>query len=451
MMPNSKPLDVALANLMLDVANPRFETEQEDQREAIRRLAQDQGEKLLNLAEDITVHGLDPSSRALVIAHEDGKRFVVVEGNRRVAALKMLRNPELVKGIWTAKQQQRSKDLSGQFAVNPIGQIPCTLMPDRDAADHWLWLRHRGEQGGRGVVAWDGVQATRFEQRRGRGRAVAALEAVDLVRDRGGLDQATIDRLGEIPITTVQRVLNDPRVRKAIGVDLVKGRLQLRVPEKEALKGLTRIVRDAAHGGLPVSRVDTVEDRQRYLKSFARSELPSARIARGDPQPVVTSGEGLPAIRKRPIDPTKKRAVLVPKGFVLQIPDEKPNDIYHELRRLRLDDFPNAVSVIFRVFLELSVDRYILTAKLMTKAELAKSGMTLRKKLTRVADHMQTTDIMTKRELTTVRRVIDPQHFLAGSVDTLHAYVHDTYTMASPSDLRAAWTGLAPFFIRLWA
>lgn len=449
----SELIDVAPANLMLDVANPRFETEQEDQREAIRRMAEDQGDKLLNLAEDITSHGLDPSSRALIIAHEDGKRFVVVEGNRRVAAIKLLRNPELVKGIWSATQERRLDELGSKFVDDPVNQVPCVLLPDRETADHWLWLRHRGEQGGRGIVAWDGLEATRFEQRRGRGRAVAALEAVDLVRDRGGLDQGTLDRLGDIPITTVQRVLNDPRMRKAIGIDLLKGKLALRVPESEALKGLTRVIHDAAHGLLPVSRVDTQADRKRYLKDFRKADLPSPGTPETEPQLVHTGEPGAPPTRRRPIAPTKKRAVLIPRDFVLQIPDPKANDIYHELRnnKLRLEDFPNAVSVLLRVFLELSVDHYILTAKLMTKADLDATTMSLRKKLTQVANHMQTAGSMTKRELTPVRRVIDPQHFLAGSVDTLHAYVHDANTVASPSDLRAAWTGLAPFFQRLWA
>jgi hypothetical protein len=57
-----KPIDVLLTNLLLDVTNPRFETQQENQRDAIRNMADEQGEKLLNLAEDIVKHKLDPSS-----------------------------------------------------------------------------------------------------------------------------------------------------------------------------------------------------------------------------------------------------------------------------------------------------------------------------------------------------------------------------------------------------
>lgn len=434
---------------MIDSANPRFETEQEDQRGAIRRIAEDQGEKLINLAEDITSFGLDPSSRVLVIANEGDGRFIVVEGNRRVAALKALTTPELVKGLWTGKREQRLKEISALFKAKPIAKVPCELLADRDAADHWLWLRHRGEQGGRGIVDWDGFEATRFEQRRGRGRAVAALEAIDLVRNGGDLDQETLDRIGDIPITTVQRVLNDPRVRRAIGVDLRRGKLQLRVPEAEALKGLSKIIRDAAQGLLPVSRVDTVADREEYIASFAKTDLPSSGVTLSDQRPVAGgSSNSLPKTRRR--EPSKKREVLIPKGFVLQIPHDKSNDIFHELLKLKLEDFSNAVSILLRVFLELSVDHYVVSAKLMKKPDLSNRDMTLRKKLTKAADNLQKTGVMTKRELTPIRRALDPSHFLAGSIDTLHAYVHDANTMASASDLRAAWSGLAPVFTHLW-
>jgi hypothetical protein len=153
--------------------------------------------------------------------------------------------------------------------------------------------------------------------------------------------------------------------------------------------------------------------------------------------------------RKRSVSPSKKRHALIPKTCVLVIPDAKPNDIYHELRGLNLEEFPNAVGVLFRVFLELSIDRYLLTFKLMNKTTLAMTK--LRVKVIQVADHLQKTGVMTKKELVAVRRIADPHHFLAGSIETLHAYVHDANFAAGPSDLKAAWNSLEPFFVRLWA
>jgi hypothetical protein len=241
----------AITNLLLDVLNPRFETEQQNQRDAIHKMAIEQGEKLLNLAEDIVQFGMDPTSLPLVIAVDNGSKHIVVEGNRRIVALKLLYNPQLAQGAWSGQQEKKLKELSLQFNKAAISSVLCVVLPDREEADHWIQLRHRGEQNGRGIVGWDGHAIARYEQRRGGGRTRAALQAIDLVRQRGNLDQPTLERLNNVPVTTVQRLLNDPEVRKTLGVELKKGELHTTLPDREVLKGLGRIIRDAAHGRVP--------------------------------------------------------------------------------------------------------------------------------------------------------------------------------------------------------
>lgn len=444
----SEVREVHRSNLLLDVINPRFETEQENQREALRNMAEEQGEKLLKLADDIVQHGLDPSTLPIVIlAPNEDRRFVVLEGNRRIAALKLLHEPKLAEGVW---KQQRIEKLSAlkKSWQTPIDEVTCVILPGRDEANHWIRLRHRGEQQGRGIVGWDGLAAARYEERRGGGYAQAALHAVDFVRQRAHLEQAILDRLEDIPITTVQRLLDDPDVRERLGVQLEKGLLTTRLSDEELLKGLIRIVRDAALGTLKVSRIETKEDRQKYLAEFSRNELPSSSAKLGDPRPVMVTAGAPPTEKAKAVSPTKKRAVLIPRTCVLTIPENKPNDIYHELRRLKLEDFPNAIGVLFRVLLELSIDYYISSSKLMTATELDTAKLSA--KLGKVADHMVQSKAKTKREVSVLRHMANPQHFLACSLDTLHSYVHDADFRAAPSDLRAAWDSLEHVFKTIW-
>ena len=439
----------AITNLLLDVLNPRFETEQQNQRDAIQRMAVEQGEKLLNLAEDIVQFGMDPTSLPLVIAAESRSKQVVVEGNRRVAALKLLHNPQLAQGAWSSQQEKKLKEFSLQFNKAPISSVQCVVLPGREEADHWIQLRHRGEQNGRGIVGWDGHAIARYEQRRGGGRTRAALQAIDLVRQKGNLDQPTLERLNNVPVTTVQRLLNDPEVRKSLGVELKKGELHTTLPDDEVLKGLSRIIRDAAHGRLPVSHVETKQHRASYIKSFAPNEIPASTASQTQVHPVGISGKtSLPAKPPKPLAPSSQRNTLIPRSCVIAIQEAKSNNIYHELRRMPLDEFPIAISVLFRVFLELSVDRYILHQKIKTRQELDQCRM--RGKLDLAAANLEKRSVMTRGESNLLRSFGNPQHFLAASIDNLHAYVHDATFTAGPSDLIAAWTSLEPFFKKFW-
>ena len=49
---------------------------------------------MLNLASDIKAHGLLPCNRIVVVYSEFLKKYVVYEGNRRVAAIKLLLYPD---------------------------------------------------------------------------------------------------------------------------------------------------------------------------------------------------------------------------------------------------------------------------------------------------------------------------------------------------------------------
>ncbi len=444
---------IPLVNLLLDVVNPRFETEQDNQRDAIRTMAEEQGEKLLSLADDIVEHGLDPASLTIVMPSETGaSRHVVLEGNRRVVALKILQQPDLVSGVWSGKRLQRLKELHSKFKPAQIKDIPAVVLPDREAANHWIVLRHRGEQGGRGIVSWDGMAVARYEQRRGGGRTAVALKVVDFVKERGSLDQETLDRLPDVPLTTLQRLLNDPAARGKLGIDVVDGEIKTELPDEEVLKGLTKIVQDAAHGDLKVSTIETKKHRSDYLKGFKPAELPSARARRGEQREVGATGAAAPVVtRQRPTHAPRKRTVLVPHTCVLSITQAKTRDIYSELRRLKVEEYPNAIGVLFRVFLELSVDHYIVTKKIATKAQLAKpQDFPLNKKVLKVADHLESTGVLTKQELIGARRAAAKDHFLAASINTLHAYVHDADFGPGPTDLKKGWDSLERFFKALW-
>ena len=79
-------LPIAVASLLVDLKNWRLPQPQSGQREAQREIARRQGDKLLKLAEDIAKYG--PNLADLPIVMPSGTRYIVLEGNRRLVALR---------------------------------------------------------------------------------------------------------------------------------------------------------------------------------------------------------------------------------------------------------------------------------------------------------------------------------------------------------------------------
>ena len=64
---------------------------------ALEKILVNQGKKLVNLAEDIATQGLSPAHRMIAIKSKGLKgKFTVMDGNRRLTALKILSNPAVL-------------------------------------------------------------------------------------------------------------------------------------------------------------------------------------------------------------------------------------------------------------------------------------------------------------------------------------------------------------------
>ena len=145
---------IELSELLVDTNNPRIVDSIENQNDVIRMVASTQNKKLVRLANDIIEHGLNPTDLLLVMPFDNTKSlYVVLEGNRRIAALKVLENPETIRGAVDNSTYEHLKKSSQSYLESPITAINCIVADTREEAYHWIELKHTGQNEGAGIGA----------------------------------------------------------------------------------------------------------------------------------------------------------------------------------------------------------------------------------------------------------------------------------------------------------
>ena len=121
--------DIDHVDLRLDQRNPRHEPVR-SQREAIAALLANppDREKVITLAKHIGSHG--PSPIDSIIVAEEGGVFVVVEGNRRTAAVKLLHKLELAQD---ASLTKRFRQIAAAVDVLPASLNAVVMSRDEVA------------------------------------------------------------------------------------------------------------------------------------------------------------------------------------------------------------------------------------------------------------------------------------------------------------------------------
>lgn len=432
-MPDVKlisPLD-----LLLDPENPRISQPNVGQREILRSLATLNDSYLLKLAEDILVWGVDPSTLTIVMSSgDDAKRYIVLEGNRRLAALRALENPATIMGTVPQSTLTKLQRLSQQYQDNPIESVRCLVVKSRDESRHWIELRHTGRAEGAGIIPWTSDDAARFRARSG--EFEPHTQALNFLERRGDISAEV--RRGRW-VTSFKRLLQTPEVREKLGVGIENKELRILGSESKVAKALLHVVRDLSSGKIKVTDIYTREQRLTYVNN-----LPAGVVFK-------TTKAGKPAKTKtqrpKPRTRAKARDILIPDDCTLHVTGERCKDIEDELRTLSLSSYPNAISVLFRVFIELSADTYISTKNL---AGVTIDG-TLAKKMTAAADDLVSQKKLTKQQAAPVRRAAQKDSFLAPSVKLMHSYLHNQHIFPATQDLRAHWNSLQPFMMAMWS
>ena len=436
---------LSVTSLLLDPQNPRLPQSGGalGQRQIIDELVTH--DAVYELAKDITAQGFFPTE--ILLGIQDGDQVVIIEGNRRLAALKLLINSELA----PQGHLEKFRRLAEKIAATTLAKVQVSIAPSRDAATPILLSRHTAQQ----IQSWKRpMQARFYRQLLERG-----LTPDDLVQSYGvtvgqvqdwiradavyrlacSLDfpadvKSKVNNNREFPLSTLERLVESQPIREFLMLKPDPKEVLVSTAKPDGfLRAFRQMVADVAVGTIDSRAANSTENITAYVKSLS-AVRPTAR-ARGRfsvrdhlsqterPSPVVTTR----APRRRP--QTQSTSVL-PRGLKCFCSDSRVNDIFDELKLLRLAKHPNASAVLVRILLEFSVSYYLDTTKqieplLDRHRKRDSKARDWYPTLRQLMEHLSTLDIgLQPLELKAIKKFIQTKGE-NNTLDALDGFVHN--------------------------
>ena len=204
---------VPLANLRLDPENPRLPRDQIWSSEPEEQLLLEfyRRYNLIELAYSIADKGFSPQHAEALLVIDTPQalgHYIVVEGNRRLATLKLLSNSNYRHHVRATRAWE---DLAQQASTKQLDPVPVVIYQHRDALNDYLGFRHIT-----GPTPWRPEAKARFIA-----RLLGSGESIGEVARRIGSNHRTVRRLAEAHAVYTQALehhLAMDQVEAAFGV-----------------------------------------------------------------------------------------------------------------------------------------------------------------------------------------------------------------------------------------
>lgn len=425
--------NIPLNSLVVNRANDRH-GELENETAAIAWLFNTREQHMRNLAKDIVDKG---EIYELPLVSPDGSKFIVFDGNRRITCLKLLEDPRRAP---TTELQDFFRELRAKWPGTFPDQVQCQVEADRDRIDEILFRRHTGTQSGVGQSTWDDRMKANFIGRTGKG---SGFNVADEIEQRLG-KASLLPEKKKIPRSTMNRLLSSEAFRNRLGFSVNKGRFEYTHSEDVSLAAMARVANDLANREVVLGDLWDVDGKRSYLDRLEKEGvLPNATHTLSKPHavPLVKPASPKPSA---PARPTARKSLIPQTDFKVAWPGrlQRQHAIWEELQfGLVLTEHPNAIAVLFRVLLELSVENYINQTSLAVNA-----GDKLALRVLKVGQDMHAKGKIDKRHLDSVKKFQQIDQLV--SADTLNRYVHSSNIAPSPEHLTALWDTLAEFIVQ---
>lgn len=425
---------LSIHDLMLWDRNPRLTEAATSQSEIINQMVNGDGKNLFELAKDIVDNGkLNPAENVIVFERSDTN--TVLEGNRRICALKILDTPEIVED---ESYQKRIAKLAAKKSFPTT--VSCYVVDDPEEQYHFIRLKHTGQNEGAGVVGWSPWEKEHFLFEffgEPKSQAMVFVESVEAMYAGDSELVESVNNVKRHRYTSVDRLVSHSGFRDAFGISF-KGQEMLAAPSKSALKpAVKRFFNDLEGEHGKVSEFYNNKKIDDYVDEI-KADLPSKAELKKKPKPVAVEAPAKKVApkAKKPAKP-KKPVIKLFAGLELPNQPERTQNILYELQTMKVYDFENACAVLLRVLVEAVVAETIVRAGWTVDAN---DGLRLR--VVRCADEIDPKKKLS--EFKFVRQKANDRNDPA-SIETLHNYVHNRHFNPIADNLKKVSDNYTPY------
>lgn len=372
---------IDVKNLLLTDENPRLDLDEakEEHMYIYKQIVIDQKDKLINLADDILNKGLSPLDNFAVYPDStNGNYYRVAEGNRRLAAIISLNNPLLLKQI-DQSLFLKLETIIKKTDKTPPRQVACVIYPKWEDQDlqYWIQNRHLGSNEGRGLSQWDSIQKARY--RRNQEGKDALLDFWDFLEENNYLSWEEINAVSK---TNWERILGRKGQlffginKKGDSYEIVENDLDLF--KRKIRTAITKLKHETVAIVYDQNKVESflneVADELGLTPDQKQISMPLPSIktesstegdkSKGDDNKKLNKEGSKDLEKSKPQlefknDIFHNSTTIIPKAHKLKSSNTRINSIIKELKKLEVEEHPNACAALLRLLFELSAKHYI--------------------------------------------------------------------------------------------
>lgn len=464
----SRTRKVPVSRLDLNLENPRLIEPAGSQDEAMQALVAHSPKDMQSLVKHIASAGeLSPLDPMCVVA--DGKRFKVLEGNRRLTALRLLLEPAKAPESIRASVARAAKAMGSAKLV----ELPVVVVDHESEAQPWIRLKHSGAGTGAGVSSWNPAEKARHEAAI-TGRSTFHDLVLRAVETWYGDDENLVAQAREVrrtQYTNFERLIRTQHVKKGLGLSKRDQTVRTLHPPAE-LKPFfaalfTALLTPRPEGAQPWSREwARTQDRVKWFEEQPSRPGPPApdatpavafdatavtspsgaqpRVATQEPlDPSLPQGEtsaprtGKPARRAAP----SQARYLDAKGFVVHdMYSRAVRELFDEIITIDISQFSNVTLDAYRTFVELTIKDYAHLQDDTVEAKRTGAPVMLDDLLRWLGSHVNSNPRLKSAYGQTLKRIVSRQTPWHQSVQALNAANHDATFCATPSIIEDVWS-----------